>query len=119
VGLLSREWIIKTLVGLGLSEVEAEVYFFLAQAGPVRGREIAKALKLYRQQVYHSLKNLQAKGMVKVTRERTNQFAAISLEKVLDQLTKEKTKQAKALQENREKLLSNWRSMIKENSATS
>jgi sugar-specific transcriptional regulator TrmB len=115
---MSREWVLKTLVNLGLSEVEAEVYLFLAQAGPVNGIDMAKTLKLHKHQVYLSLKSLQTRGMVRATHELTTQYAAVSLEKVLDQFMKEKKKQAKALQANREELLSNWHSMIEKNSAT-
>jgi hypothetical protein len=53
---MRREWVLKTLVDLGLSQVEAEVYFFLAQAGPVKGRDVTNTLKLYKHQLYRSLK---------------------------------------------------------------
>jgi sugar-specific transcriptional regulator TrmB len=108
---------LKTLVDLGLSEVEAEVYIFLAQAGPVKGRDIAKTLKLYKQQVYRSLKSLQAKGIVNAILERPARFSAVSLERVLDQFMKTKKEQAKALQASREELLSKWRSMLEKDSS--
>jgi len=78
---MNRERVLKTLVSLGLSQVEAEVYFFLAQAGPVKGRDIAETLKLYKQQVYRNLKSLHAKGMVNTTFDRPARFSAVSLEK--------------------------------------
>lgn len=113
---MSREWVLKTLEGLGLSKVEAEVYLFLAQTGPVKAIDIAKTLKLHKQQVHRSLKSLQTREMVKANHELTTQYAAVSLEKVLDQFMKEKKEQAKTLQASREELLSNWRSMIEKNS---
>ena len=116
---MSREWVLKTLVGLGLSEVEAEVYFFLAQAGPVKGRDIANALKLYKQQIYRSLKSLRAKGMIHSTIERPAWFSAVSLEEVLDQAMKAKTGQAEALQATRQELLIIWRSTIEKDSTKS
>ena len=116
-GWMSREWMLKTLVDLGLSEVEAEVYIFLAQAGRVKGRDMAKTLKLYKQQVYRSLRKLQAKRMVNATHERPAQYSAISLERVLDQFMKARKEQAKALQASKEELLSNWRSMVEKNAA--
>ena len=116
---MSREWVLRTLVSLGLSEAEAEVYFFLAQTGPVKGRDIAKELKLYKQQVYRSLKKLRAKGMVNATSEHPARFSAVSLEKVLEQFMKAKMGQAKVLQASKEELLSNWRSMFETNSANS
>ena len=116
---MSREWVLKTFIGLGLSGVEAEVYLFLAQTGPVKAREIVKTLKFPKQQVYRSLESLQTRGLVKASHELTTQYAAVSLEKTLDQFMKEKKEQAKALQANKEELLSNWHSMIEKNSATS
>jgi sugar-specific transcriptional regulator TrmB len=115
---MSREWVLKALVDLGLSQVEAEVYFFLAQACPAKGKDIASTLKLHKHQLYRILKSLQCKGCIKATLERPAQFFAVPLEKVLDQSMKEKNEQAKALQASREELLSNWRSMIEKNSAT-
>jgi HTH-type transcriptional regulator, sugar sensing transcriptional regulator len=116
---MSREWVLKTLVDLGLSKVEAEVYIFIVQAGPVKGSDIADTLKLYKQQVYRSLKTLRDKGMINATSNRPNQFSAVSLERILDLFMKTKTEQAKNLQSNREKLLSSWRSMIEKHSANS
>ncbi len=104
-GLMSREWVLRTLVDLGLSQVEAEVYFFLAQAGPSKGRDIANMLKLYKHQLYCSLKSLQCKGCIKATPERPAQFFAVPLEKVLDQFMKEKMGQVKDLQSRRDELL--------------
>jgi sugar-specific transcriptional regulator TrmB len=116
---MSREWVLKTLIGLGLSGVEAEVYLFLAQAGPVKVREIVKTLKFPKQQVYRSLESLQTRGLVKASQKLTTQYAAVSLEKILDQFMKEKQEQAKALQASKKELLSNWRFIIQKNSETS
>jgi sugar-specific transcriptional regulator TrmB len=116
---MSREWVLKTLVSLGLSQVEAEVYFFLAQAGPVKGRDIAQTLKLYKKKVYRGLKSLQAKGMVNATLERPARFSAVSLERVLDQFMKAKMGQAKGLQASREELLSTWRLMMEQDFTSS
>ena len=116
---MSREWVLKTLAGFGLSEAETMVYFFLAQEGPTKGKDIAKALRFYTQQVYRSLKSLRAKGMVNSTCERPARFVAVSLEKVLDHFMMAKKEQAKALRASRDELLSNWRSMIEKNSSAS
>ena len=116
---MSREGVLKTLVGLGLSQVEAEVYFFLAQVGPVKGRDIANTLKLHKHQLYRSLRSLQCKGCVKATFERPARFFVVPLEKVLDQFMKARMGQAKDLQASREELLSKWHSMIEKDSANS
>jgi len=102
---------------LGLSETEAEVYVFLAVEGPHRGKNIAEALNLYKQQLYRSLKSLRDKGMVIATHARPANFSAVPLEKVTDFFMKSKVEQAKALQENREELLDTWKSILKKDLA--
>lgn len=116
---MSREWMLKTLVGLGLSQVEAEVYLFLTQAGLSRGREIAGALRLHKQQLYRSLKSLQCKGCAKTTLGHPARFFVVPLENVLDQFMKAKMGEAKDLQASREELLSTWHFMIKRDSKNS
>jgi sugar-specific transcriptional regulator TrmB len=113
---MSREWVLKTLVDLGLSQVEAEVYFFLAQDGPLKARDIAKTQKLYKHQLYRNLKSLQRKGCIKATLEHPAQFFAVPLEIVLDQFMKEKMGQAKDLKASREEILSTWQKMIEKSS---
>ena len=107
------EILLKTLVSLGLTEVDAEIYFLLAREGPQKGRNVAEVLKLYKQQLYRSLKRLQKKGVIHATLERPASFSAVSLEKILDSLIEAKKEQALALQESREDLLSRWKILIK------
>ena len=110
---MSMERMLDTLVSLGLTRTEAQVYIFLAKKGPHREKELANALKLTKQQFHSSLKNLIAKGIVNATRERTTRYSAVSLAKVLDNFTKTKMEQAKAFQANKEELLTSWQSIIK------
>ena len=107
------EILLKTLVSLGLTEVDAEIYLLLATEGPQKGRNVAEVLKLYKQQLYRSLKRLQKKGVIHATLERPASFSAVSLEKILDSLIEAKKEQALALQESREDLLSRWKVLIK------
>ena len=100
-------------MSLGLTEVDAEIYLLLAAEGPQKGRNVAEVLKLYRQQLYRSLKRLQKKGVIHATLERPASFSAVSLEKILDSLIEAKKEQALALQESREDLLSRWKILIK------
>jgi sugar-specific transcriptional regulator TrmB len=110
---LSKEQLLKAITGLGLSQVDAEVYIFLAKMGPQKGRNIAEALKLYKQQLYRSLRNLRGKGFASATCERPAQFSVVSFERVIDMFIKVKTEEAEALQETREELLSAWCSTIR------
>jgi sugar-specific transcriptional regulator TrmB len=116
---LSLELALKALKSLGLKELDAQVYVYLAKKGTHGEKDLANALKLTKQQLYCSLESLKAKGMVSVTIEHPVRFCAISLEKVLDLLMKTMMEQAKALQANKEELLYTWHSMIEQDSANS
>jgi len=105
-------------MGLGLSEKEAEVYVFLAKTGPQKGRNIAEALKLYKQQLYRSLKRLQSKEIVNATLQRPSQFSAIPFDKALDLLVKAHLKEARGIEQEKEEILSQWHSIIKGDSAS-
>jgi len=111
--LLRQEMLLKALVSLGLTEVDAEIYLLLAREGPQKGRNVAEVLKLYKQQLYRSLKRLQKKGVINASLERPARFSAVSVERILDFLIEAKKEQALALQESREDLLSRWKILIK------
>jgi sugar-specific transcriptional regulator TrmB len=116
---LNRELLAKTLAGLGLTEIDAEIYAFLAKEGSQKGRDIAGVLNLYKQQLYRSLKRLQKKGIVTATVGHPAHFSAMPLDKALDILIEAKKEQALALQTSRKELLSSWRSMIGKDSSNS
>jgi sugar-specific transcriptional regulator TrmB/CBS domain-containing protein len=107
---LAQEAVIKALVDIGLTQMDSQVYLLLAKKGPLKGKEIFKALKINRQQLYRSLKNLQSKGIVSSTLERPARFSAISFEKVLDMFIKSKADEAQRLQQQRSEILSLWQS---------
>ena len=116
---MSLERALDTLVSLGLTRLDAEVYVFLAKKGPHKATDIISALGIPKQQFYNSLRSLKEKGIIIATPERQIQYSANSIEKVLDELVKAKVEQTKALQASRKELLSNWRSMIEKESANS
>ena len=64
---MSMERVIKALKGLGLTEVDEQVYVFLAKNGPHKMREIALALKLHERKVHRSLKELLSTSIVKAS----------------------------------------------------
>ena len=110
---MTQEWMIKTLVSLGLSQVDAEIYVFLSTQGPHNGKSIAETMKLYKQVLYRSLKKLQARGIVNSSAERPTLFSSIPFEDVLDLFLEIKVKEADILQESREEILSSWRAITK------
>jgi sugar-specific transcriptional regulator TrmB len=116
---LSKDLMLKTIVSLGFKETDAQVYVYLTTEGIQKATDIAEALKLYKQQLYRSLKRLQRKGIVNATLERPAQFSAVSIEKALDFLIETKKEQALTLQASRKELLSSWKSMIEKHSVDS
>lgn len=108
---MSQEEILKILTNLGLKKAEAKIYFYLAKRGPKKANEITKALKMTKQQLYPILKNLQNKTIVNATLNRPAKFYAIPFEKVLDLFAKAKFEEAKIIQQNKGKLLSDWQSI--------
>jgi sugar-specific transcriptional regulator TrmB len=109
--------VLKALVNLGLAQRDAEVYIFLARAGPQKARNIADALKVYKHQLYCSLKSLRDKSIVNATLKRPAEFSAIPFDKALDLLVKAHLKEAQSIEQDKEEILSQWHSIIKGDSA--
>jgi sugar-specific transcriptional regulator TrmB len=111
---LSREWMLKTLENLGLKHLDAQIYIYLAQNDPQKAKAIAEALETYKRQLYRSLKRLQRKGMISTSQERPARFSAISFDRVLDQFIKANREEAQRIEENKEQILSMWKSKVLE-----
>jgi sugar-specific transcriptional regulator TrmB len=113
---MSREWMFKTLKSLGLKHEDAEVYVYLAQNCPQKARDLAEALETYKRQLYRSLKKLQRKGIVTASQDHPPLFSAVSFDKILDQFIKTNREEAQRIEEDKEQILSMWRSKILEES---
>jgi sugar-specific transcriptional regulator TrmB len=109
---VSKEKVLKTLEELGLSKLDARVYFFLANKGPTKAKEVTLALKIAKQQLYPSIKSLQRKGLVNASLERPARFSAVSFEKALDLFAKAKMEEAISIQQSKGSLLSDWQSIL-------
>jgi sugar-specific transcriptional regulator TrmB len=108
---LSQEQVLKTLLGIGLTRLDSQVYIYLAKRGSQKGRDLLKGLKMQRQQLYRSLKNLQSKGIVSGTFEHPARFSAISFDKVVDLYIKSKMAEAQLIQERKGEILTSWQSI--------
>lgn len=108
---MSQEKILEILRNLGLKKTEAKTYFYLAKRGPKKANEITKALKITKQRLYPILKNLQNKAIVNATLNRPAKFYAIPFEKILDLFAKAKFEEAKIIQQNKGKFLTDWESI--------
>jgi sugar-specific transcriptional regulator TrmB len=109
---LSLELAIKQLENLGLTQVEAHLYVYLAKRGPQTELVLAKALKLTKHQLSLGLKALLNKEIIKSFPESSIKYSAVTFEKVFDHLAKAKKEEAKLLQACKTELLSFWDSMI-------
>jgi sugar-specific transcriptional regulator TrmB len=111
---LSLERIFRTLLDLELSKTDAYVYIHLATKGPAKARIISHNLKINRQQLYRSLRNLRVKKIVDSNLEYPAIFNAVPFEKALKILIKIKEEQAEKIEEKKSGLLSIWESITKE-----
>lgn len=101
------------LVRLGFTEADAQVYVFLATEGPQKSKDLADSLKISRRTVYHILTKLRSNGVVEASSDYPARFSAVMLEKVLDQLVKNKIKQQQSLEECKDNLLLTWQKIMK------
>ncbi len=108
---MTQEKVLRTLQNLGLTQGDAQVYIFLGKIGPQKAQDIAKALRMPKQQVYAIIKNLEGKGIVNSTLERPARFSAIRFEKALDLFIKEKMEEAQRIKQNKTEILSDWQSI--------
>lgn len=110
---MSLNRIIKTLENFGLTRIDAEVYVYLAKKGPLMVDEVAIALKLNKQKLWSTLRNLQNKGIV--TKSHLAVFSAMNFEDFLNFYIKLNVEKAQILDKSKEELLTSWRSMLKQN----
>jgi len=75
---------ITRLVGFGLSEKEALLYFNLLKYGPKPPSLLAKSLKTYREDVHRTLTGLIDKGMVNPSLDSPTVYTAVELDIALD-----------------------------------
>jgi sugar-specific transcriptional regulator TrmB len=109
------EKVLKTLTSFGLNQTESQVYIFLAKKGPHIEADLADALNMPRHQTYQCLRNLKNKGIISASPERPATYSAMSFEKALDLLIKAKLKEVQITQQNIQRALSDWQSVLKEN----
>lgn len=108
---MSRERIIKALNGLGLTSTDAKVYVHLATKGPQKIENIGDALKLKESLIYQSIVSLQLKGLVNLVASTASLFFALPFDKALDLLVKAHIKEAENIEQDKNEILSRWRSI--------
>jgi sugar-specific transcriptional regulator TrmB/CBS domain-containing protein len=108
---LSEKDISKFLQVLGLSKREIQVYMFLAKSGVQSTSFVAKRLKMERVQAYRTFKKLQEKGFIEATLERPTRFTVVPFENLLETFINAKKSEVASLNEQKESLLSTWRTI--------
>jgi sugar-specific transcriptional regulator TrmB len=104
---LSLEKALKALMNLGLTQMDSQVYVYLAKKGPHGEKDLVYALNTTDQQICRSLRNLQEKGFITSKTERQTVFTALPLEKVLENMLKAKTEETRRMEQDKESFLSN------------
>lgn len=114
---MSLERVLTTLESFGFTRVDAEVYVYLAKAGPQKGRELIAGLRMTKQQLYPALKSLQEKKVITRNRERPALFTALAFEELLIMLVQINMEQAKAVDQARKELLAHWQAIAKQDNS--
>ncbi len=76
------------LMDFGLTEKEAQCYFYLLKYGPKTPSPLAKSLKTYREDIHRTLTMLIEKGMVRPSLDSPTLYTAVELETALESALK-------------------------------
>lgn len=108
---MSLERVLKILKNFGLQRTDSEVYVYLAKKGPKKKTDLFGVFEMSEEQLVKSLENLQSKGIITATVEKSSLFSAKKFEEVIDLFIKANIEEAYAIRENKEGLLAIWREM--------
>jgi sugar-specific transcriptional regulator TrmB len=92
----------------GLSKNEAKVYVYLAKFGEQKAHKVSRSLSLHRTETYKILKRLEEKGLAIRILEKPIKFAAVPVDRALENLIQEKKQRVMHLEEEKRKVLSSW-----------
>jgi DNA-binding transcriptional regulator GbsR (MarR family) len=109
--MLSKERILSALGEFGISRSDGIMYIYLAKMGPKKEDELAKALKMSKQQLKTSLKKLEYRGLIITGSKKTTTYSALPFDKVFESLIYAKMEKAKAIQNRKVELLALWESI--------
>ena len=101
----------KALINFGLSKNEARVFTYLAKYGEQKAHKISKALSLHRTETYKILKRLEERGLAYRILDKPIKFAAVPIDKALENLVQEERQRIKRLEEEKRKIIERWNSI--------
>src|SRR5512139_3574022 len=92
------------LIGFGLTEKEAQCYFYLLKYGPKTPSPLAKSLHTYREDAHRTLTSLIDKGMVRPSLDSPTMYAAVELEVALDSALKKHEAELRDMERRKQEL---------------
>jgi sugar-specific transcriptional regulator TrmB len=99
----------RALTRFKLSKNEVKVYLFLARYGSLKVQQIAENICLHRTETYRTLRSLEAQGLITRILKKPMKFAALPLERVLENLIEERRGRITQLEQRKSELLEMWR----------
>jgi HTH-type transcriptional regulator, sugar sensing transcriptional regulator len=109
---MSLQRVIKSLIGLGLSQTDANVYIYLAVYGPLKAEKIGDALKLKERLLYQSLEKLKSKGLVSSFLKQSVLISALPFDKTLELLVEQQLRAADTIEQEKTAIISKGRTII-------
>jgi sugar-specific transcriptional regulator TrmB len=100
----SDDAFITHLTGFGLTEKEAQCYFYLLKYGPKTPSPLAKSLKTYREDVHRTLTALIDKGMVRPSLDSPTLYTAVVLETALEAALKRHESEMREMEQRKRQL---------------
>jgi sugar-specific transcriptional regulator TrmB len=100
----SEETFITRLMGFGLSEKEARLYFHLLKYGPKTTAPLTKSLKTYREDVHRTLSSLIERGMVHPSLGVPTSYVAVDLEQALESVLKKQESELREMEARKQEL---------------
>ena len=95
----------ETLIDLGLTKLEAEVYLSLHVEGKSNATEISRSTRISRPDVYRILSRLQEDSLIEKEINYPNEYKAIPIQTAVDMLLKQKSKKLDDLRSKTDLLL--------------
>ncbi|MGZ4847099.1 MAG: TrmB family transcriptional regulator, partial [Halobacteriota archaeon] len=100
----SEDDFITHLLGFGLTEKEAQCYFYLLKYGPKTPSPLAKSLHTYREDMHRTLNSLIDKGMVRPSLTSPTIYAAVDLEAALESALKKHESELREMETRKQEL---------------
>jgi len=96
------------LQDFGVTKNESKVYVFLSKHGPKKAMDISREEKIPRTATYHLLTSLEAKGIITPILDRPTRFSAVTIEKVIESILRNKQRKIEGLKILEQDMIELW-----------